>query len=110
MVPTATHLRENQIADQLILGVALDVRESHPKDQTIFVTKDVNLRLRADALGLRAMDYEAGRIDIDELYSGMTEVTVSGAEVDTFYAQGALALNGAEVVPNQYVLLRDPES
>ncbi len=110
MVPTTTTLRENQIADHLILGVALDVRESHPKDQTIFVTKDVNLRLRADALGLRAMDYEAGRIDIDELYSGMTEVTVSGAEVDTFYAQGALALNGAEVVPNQYVLLRDPES
>src|SRR6185436_19383488 len=95
MVPTTTTLRENQIADHLILGVALDVRESHPKDQTIFVTKDVNLRLRADALGLRAMDYEAGRIDIDELYSGMTEVTVSGAEVDTFYAQGALPLSEA---------------
>jgi PhoH-like ATPase len=110
MVPTTTTLRENQIADHLILGVALDVRESHPKDQTIFVTKDVNLRLRADALGLRAMDYEAGRIDIDELYSGMTEVTVSGAEVDAFYAHGALALPSSEVVPNQYVLLRDPES
>jgi PhoH-like ATPase len=111
MVPTTTTLRENQIADHLILGVALDVRESNPKDQTIFVTKDVNLRLRADALGLRAMDYEAGRIDIDELYSGMAEVTVSGPEVDAFYAQGALALDSkAEVVPNQYVLLRDPES
>ena len=110
MVPTTTNLRENQIADHLILGVALDVRESNPNDQTIFVTKDVNLRLRADALGLRAMDYEAGRIDIDELYSGMTEVSVSGADVDAFYAQGALALTSSEVVPNQYVLLRDPES
>ena len=111
MVPTTTTLRENQIADHLILGVALDVRESNPNDQTIFVTKDVNLRLRADALGLRAMDYEAGRIDIDELYSGMAEVTVSGAEVDAFYAQGSLALDSkAEAVPNQYVLLRDPES
>ncbi len=110
MVPTTTHLRENQIADHLILGVALDVRESNPNDQTIFVTKDVNLRLRADALGLTAMDYEAGRIDIDELYSGMAEATVSGADVDTFYAQGSLALDNSEVVPNQYVLLRDPES
>src|SRR5687768_11994564 len=69
-----TTLRESQIADHLILSVALDVRELHPADQTIFVTKDVNLRLRADALGLVAMDYEAGRIDIDELYSGITEV------------------------------------
>ena len=46
-------LRESQIADHLILGVALDVRERHPNDQTIFVTKDVNLRIRADALGLQ---------------------------------------------------------
>src|SRR5690349_6311403 len=50
-VPTA--VRENQVVDHLILGVALDVLERHPNDQTIFVTKDVNLRLRADALGLR---------------------------------------------------------
>jgi PhoH-like ATPase len=107
-VPTT--LRESQIADHLILGVALDVRESNPNDQTIFVTKDVNLRLRADALGLKAMDYEADRIDIDELYSGMTEVNVTGAEVDAFYANGALPLDKAEVLPNQYVLLKDPDS
>jgi PhoH-like ATPase len=107
-VPTT--LRESQIADHLILGVALDVRESHPNDQTIFVTKDVNLRLRADALGLKAMDYEADRIDIDELYSGMTEVNVTGADVDAFYSHGALPLDKAEVLPNQYVLLKDPDS
>jgi PhoH-like ATPase len=107
-VPTA--VRENQIVDHLILGVALDVLESHPNDQTIFVTKDVNLRLRADALGLHAMDFEAGRVDIDELYSGLTEIAVPGTEVDAFYAQGSLPVPEPGVVPNQYVLLRDPES
>jgi PhoH-like ATPase len=107
-VPTT--LRESQIADHLILGVALDVRDSHPKDQTIFVTKDVNLRLRADALGLNAVDYEAGRIDIEELYSGLTEMPVKGTDVDAFYAQGALELTGTEVAANQYVLLRDEDS
>jgi PhoH-like ATPase len=107
-VPTA--VRENQMVDHLILGVALDVLERHPNDQTIFVTKDVNLRLRADALGLRAMDFEAGRVDIDELYSGLTELAVPGSEVDAFYAQGSLPLDGENVVANQYVLLRDPDS
>jgi PhoH-like ATPase len=107
-VPTT--LRESQIADHLILGVALDVRDSHPKDQTVFVTKDVNLRLRADALGLNAVDYDAGRIDIEELYSGMMELTVKGADVDTFYAQNALPLSGVDVAANQYVLLRDADS
>ncbi len=107
-VPTA--LRESQIADHLILGVALDVRDNNPKDQTVFVTKDVNLRLRADALGLVAMDYEAGRIDIDELYSGMMDLEVKGAEIDAFYANGTLALPGIQVLPNQYVILRDVDS
>ena len=62
----ATGLRENQLADHQILGVALDVRDAQPNEPTVFVTKDVNLRIRADALGLRAMDYEAGRVAIDE--------------------------------------------
>src|SRR4051812_9473580 len=75
-VPTT--LRESQIADHLILMVALDVRDANEDEPTIFVTKDVNLRIRADALGLTSLDFEAERIDIDELYSGMTEVAVAG--------------------------------
>src|SRR4051794_39693410 len=107
-VPTT--LRESQIADHLILGVALDVRDSHPKDQTVFVTKDVNLRLRADALGLNAVDYDQGRMDIEELYTGMVDLPVKAADVDTFYTQGSLALNGVQAVANQYMLLRDVDS
>ena len=92
-VPTT--LRESQIADHLILMVALDVRDCNKGEPTIFVTKDVNLRIRADALGLTSMDFEAEQIDIDELYSGMTELPVPGADVDTFYAQNTLALPDA---------------
>ena len=58
--------------------VALDVRDANQNEPTIFVTKDVNLRIRADALGLTAMDFEAERIDIEELYSGMIELPVTG--------------------------------
>jgi len=46
-VPTT--LRESQIADHLILMIALDVRDANKSDPTIFVTKDVNLRIRADS-------------------------------------------------------------
>jgi PhoH-like ATPase len=56
------------------------------------------------------MDYEAGRVDIDDLYSGMMELEVKGNEIDEFYAQSALTLTGPEVVPNQYVVLRDVDS
>jgi PhoH-like ATPase len=107
-VPTT--LRESQIADYLILMVALDVRDANKGEQTIFVTKDVNLRIRADSLGLTSMDFEAERIEIDELYSGMTELPVSSADVDTFYAQNTLDLAESTFKPNQYVLLRDRDN
>jgi PhoH-like ATPase len=107
-VPTT--LRESQIADHLILMVALDVRDANKGEPTVFVTKDVNLRIRADALGLTSMDFEAERIDIDELYSGMTELPASSADVDAFYAQNTLPLNENGLKANQYVLLRDRDN
>jgi PhoH-like ATPase len=107
-VPTT--LRESQIADYLILMVALDVRDANKGEPTIFVTKDVNLRIRADSLGLTSMDFEAERIDIDELYSGMIELPVSGGDVDTFYSQNTLELTESTLSANQYVLLRDRDA
>jgi PhoH-like ATPase len=107
-VPTT--LRESQIADHLILMVALDVRDANKGEPTIFVTMDVNLRIRADSLGLTSMDFEAERIDIDELYSGMTELPVAGGDVDAFYASGTLELTQAGLHANQYLLLRDRDS
>jgi PhoH-like ATPase len=103
-------LRDSQVADFLILSAAVEVRNAHPADPTIFVTKDVNLRIRADSLGLTAMDFEAERVNIDELYSGMTEISVGGADVDAFFTQGTLDLPGTELQANQYVLLRDRDS
>jgi PhoH-like ATPase len=107
-VPTT--LRESQIADHLILMVALDVRDINKGEPTIFVTMDVNLRIRADSLGLTSMDFEAERIDLDELYTGMTELVVSGADVDTFYTQNTVDLAQANLKSNQYVLLRDRDN
>jgi len=109
-LPLPNPVNNHQTADNLIMGVALKVRQNDPDRPTIFVTKDVNLRIRADALGLKAMDYEAGRIDIDELYSGMGEMDVEGEQVDAFYAEGALALPERDLVPNQYVLLKDKDN
>jgi PhoH-like ATPase len=106
-VPTT--LRESQIADYLILMVALDVRDANKGEPTIFVTKDVNLRIRADSLGLTSMDFEAERIDMDELYSGMIELPVTAADVDAFYSQNTLELTESSLKANQYVLLRDRE-
>ena len=103
-------LKASQVVDNLILAVALDVRDSAPDVPTIMVTKDVNLRIRADALGLRAEDYDAEKIDVEELYNGQAEVECSRADVDTFYAEGALPIPQNGYHANQYLLLRDRDN
>ncbi len=90
-------------ADNRILAVALQMK-AESQCPVVFVTKDTNLRIKADAVGLVAQDYESGKVSIDELYSGAAELEVSKSEVDRFYGQGYLDL-AADLLPNQCVTL-----
>jgi PhoH-like ATPase len=94
-------------ADARILAVAMAVRDRSPDRPTIFLTKDVNLRIRADALGLQTADYEHDKVEEAEYYTGVCEVVISKEAIDTFYATGELAPEGREHAPNEYVLLKD---
>ncbi|HMY58822.1 MAG TPA: PIN domain-containing protein, partial [Pseudomonadota bacterium] len=110
-------LRNAHSADNMILGVALDLAKDG-KEPVILVTKDVNLRIRADALGLTAEDYDVEQITIEELYPGFIDLLVSSAAIASFYQDGKLSIDNlrsqAESVPtqlfnNQYVLLKNRE-
>src|SRR3954469_11033849 len=105
-------LKASQIVDNFILGVGLEVRDRDTSIPTVLVTKDVNLRIRADSLGLKSDDYLAESIDVEELYSGNGEVEVSGPTIDEFYQSGTVSLNGQaqHLYANQYLLLRDRDN
>jgi PhoH-like ATPase len=103
-------IKASQVVDNFILGVALEVRDADKEAPTILVTKDVNLRIRADALGLTAEEYDAEKIDIEELYSGNAEVEVGGPQVDELYSSGTLPFEPNGFFANQYLLLRDREN
>jgi PhoH-like ATPase len=95
--------------DDRILAVALDLRDREAQLPIVFVSKDTNLRIRADALGLPTEDYDAEGVALDELWSGVGEVSVGPEAVDEFYAHGLVPLPaGAEAPPpNEFVVLRD---
>jgi PhoH-like ATPase len=94
--------------DNRILLLAAGIQKSQPKNPTILVSKDINLRIKADALGLQAEDYETDRVFITDLYTGMMEMTVSAAKITEFRAKGELALdNGKKYFPNEYCTLLD---
>ena len=108
-------------ADNKILAVA---HALHNQGQhTIFITKDINARVKGDALGVEVEDFEADRVDTDWLYMGHAEVTVPGDLIDELYNERQLPLErvqphlistreGGEqltipVFTNQYLVLRD---
>jgi PhoH-like ATPase len=93
-------------ADDQILELAMQMSKSEPLP-CIVVSKDINLRLKADALGLEAEDYESDRVDISELYTGHSELTVNSDTLERFRRDGKVAApEDASLSPNQYLLLR----
>ena len=78
-----------------------------------FISKDINARLKADALGIQAEDFENAKVDIDQLYRGWAEVSVDKALIDAFYRDkrlpGAAGAVGQALITNQFLLLRNSE-
>src|SRR5712691_9760362 len=70
-------------ADAKILALALALKQQ--RKQVVFITKDTNLRVKADALGVSAVDYESQPKTIDEIYSGWTDLTASRETIDRFF-------------------------
>ncbi len=94
-------------ADHIIVQSAIDIRDASPPEiPTIFVTMDVNLRIRADALGLPTQSYENQSIEPDQLNRGIVDLTISGNAFDEFYKTGLLALDAKELLPNVCLMLR----
>jgi len=94
--------------DDKILAVAVMVRDREREKPTVFVSKDTNLRIRADALGLHAEDYDVEGVALDEVWSGVAEVDVDPEDVNQFYASGSVACPpGEPPPPNAFIVLRD---
>jgi PhoH-like ATPase len=92
--------------DNLILSVGLQLKKSSSMP-VILITKDSNLRIKGDALGLSVEDYEADKVNIEELYTGIAEFEVAPNLVKQFMQFGSLPMDDYELSPNQYVILRD---
>ena len=59
-------------------------------NHVVFISKDINLRLKADALGLKVMDFEFEKTDPETLYRGFREITVPASQIDLLYREKVL--------------------
>ena len=95
-----------KIPDHLIIATARAVaRESERK--VILVSRDINMRVIADAIGLPCEDFQNQQIvdDSDSIYTGFSEVLVDDGIIDQFYDKKDVYLEGRNLKTNEYVML-----
>ena len=93
--------------DNRILSVAWSLQQDEP-EPVILVTKDLNLRVKADVLGVPSEDFLNDKVNYDSLYTGIREVELDGSDIDSFYRQGLLGLNGlGPAEPHQFFVIRN---
>jgi PhoH-like ATPase len=93
--------------DNKILSTALNLQEKSDGAPVILITKDTNLRIKADSFGLRAQDFERDQVSIDDMYTGKVEVEVSSEEFSSFKSGSALSSVPGGCYPNTCVVIRD---
>lgn len=82
---------KDDTSDNRIIAVAWQLHQSGRR--TFFISKDINCRIKADAIGIPTEDFEAQKVDADRLYAGYVETTVETALIDRLYEEKQLAVS-----------------
>ena len=85
--------------DNNILAVALEQMRSSglkPAPEVVLISKDINLRIKADAVGLQAEDYVNDNVSIDELFSGFRELSTDAEAIKTPHDENQLPLTAVK--------------
>ena len=92
----AEHIFAAQKNDHKIINSALVLQQEEPNRKVVLVTKDVNLRIKAKAIGVVAEDYQTGKVTLKEITSDSAQ-TIDGVESDIIreiFIKSAIAENG----------------
>tara|TARA_R110000765_G_scaffold13496_1_gene40355 strand:- start:75 stop:1397 length:1323 start_codon:yes stop_codon:yes gene_type:complete len=96
------------IADHIIIATALSEKSNNPNKKVILVSRDINMRVICDAVGVQSEDYIAPTIvtELGQIYDGFASVLVDDELVEQFYNDEEIILENAEnFYPNQYIML-----
>jgi PhoH-like ATPase len=98
--------------DHKIINAGLALKENDPKTEVILVTKDINLRIKAKALGLKSEDYETGKVETDQIedtsYSNIEGV--DSEVIRELFTKESIEENGIlgnKKVANGYYILKN---
>tara|TARA_R100001510_G_C7636138_1_gene194269 strand:+ start:129 stop:1484 length:1356 start_codon:yes stop_codon:yes gene_type:complete len=101
---------DRAVADHVIISTALSENESNGNRKTILVSRDINMRVICDSIGLMTEDYIENQVIKKEsdLYSGLSTCLVDDQVIDLFYEGEAIMIEKEDnpgLNPNQFVML-----
>jgi PhoH-like ATPase len=96
--------------DNQVLAIAAQITRAHPDQRVVLVSKDINVRVKAEALDLAAEDYERDKVvrNTNELYGGMRVVDVDADVMEAFGRDGSMAPPEDGIRPNEFVHFQVP--
>ncbi|MBI9075761.1 MAG: PhoH family protein [Desulfatibacillum sp.] len=93
--------------DNRILAVAYNLAKES-KGPVITVTKDLNLRIKADVLGMAAQNFTNDMVNYSNLYQGVREIQVTAEDIETFYRSQGMAWEAdPPLLPHEFVILKN---
>jgi PhoH-like ATPase len=93
--------------DNRIICCALGLKQQGHR--VVFVTKDINARIKGDTLGLDTEDFQAQKVDFDHLYTGWRELSVAAKLMERLFAEKQVKLDLPNLHANEFVLLKDEQ-
>jgi len=102
------HSFDNNSKDNRMLETALGLTKQG--ETVIFITKDINLRIKAEAIGITAEDYEKEKVHPEKLYSGWRDITLPSDSIDKFFKTKKLEPPVDHWRPNEMAILHSQES
>tara|TARA_S200002703_G_scaffold159695_1_gene174163 strand:- start:1397 stop:2731 length:1335 start_codon:yes stop_codon:yes gene_type:complete len=100
--------------DHVIMSVAWELQSTHTDKEIILVSRDINMRVMTDALGIKSEEYTENKVVNEEigLYSGFKEIDVCEEIIDAFYRDGQIPAAEEEIEDydirhNDSIMLKD---
>ncbi len=90
-----------------ILLIAFLLKEQG--EEVVVVSKDFVTRVKAEAIGLEAEDYENLKFSYENIYRGYRKIEVPKRDIDLFYKDNSLSIEAKDLSPNEYCILTCPE-
>lgn len=95
------------INDNRIIMTAFLLQERGEK--VVFVSKDFAARIKAEAVGIEAENYENLKYSYESIYKGVNKIDMPKHDIDLFYKDGKMSVSNLEVYPNEYFVMTSPE-